>query len=51
MWQAVIASKAKQSIMPRKEGMDCFVALLLAMTIAAAIHHFSGALTRTMPHS
>src|SRR4029078_283104 len=29
---AVIASEAKQSIAPRKERMDCFVALLLAMT-------------------
>src|SRR5216683_3056577 len=28
----VIASEAKQSISPRKERMDCFVALLLAMT-------------------
>jgi hypothetical protein len=28
----VIASEAKQSISPRKEGMDCFVASLLAMT-------------------
>jgi hypothetical protein len=31
---AVIASKAKQSISPRKGRMDCFVALLLAMTVA-----------------
>jgi hypothetical protein len=29
---SVIASEAKQSISPRKERMDCFVALLLAMT-------------------
>jgi hypothetical protein len=29
---AVIASEAKQSISPRKEGMDCFVASLLEMT-------------------
>jgi hypothetical protein len=29
----VIASGAKQSIAPRKERMDCFVALLLAMTL------------------
>jgi hypothetical protein len=29
---AVIASEAKQSILPRKESMDCFVASLLAMT-------------------
>ena len=29
---SVIASDAKQSISPRKERMDCFVALLLAMT-------------------
>src|SRR6266700_4473958 len=29
---AVIASEAKQSIAPRKERMDCFVAALLAMT-------------------
>jgi hypothetical protein len=28
----VIASEAKQSIVPRKERMDCIVALLLAMT-------------------
>jgi hypothetical protein len=28
----VIASEAKQSIAPPKERMDCFVALLLAMT-------------------
>jgi len=28
----VIASEAKQSIVPRKESMDCFVAALLAMT-------------------
>src|SRR5260370_34499747 len=28
----VIASAAKQSISPRKERMDCFVASLLAMT-------------------
>jgi hypothetical protein len=28
----VIASEAKQSIVPRKERMDCFVATLLAMT-------------------
>jgi hypothetical protein len=31
----VIASEAKQSISPRKERMDCFVATLLAMTIWA----------------
>jgi hypothetical protein len=30
---AVIASGAKQSISPRKGRMDCFVALLLAMTV------------------
>jgi hypothetical protein len=29
---AVIASEAKQSISPRKEGIDCFVASLLEMT-------------------
>jgi hypothetical protein len=29
----VIASAAKQSILPRKERMDCFVASLLAMTV------------------
>jgi hypothetical protein len=29
----VIASEAKQSISPRKGRMDCFVALLLAMTM------------------
>jgi hypothetical protein len=29
----VIASGAKQSISPRKERMDCFVASLLAMTL------------------
>ncbi|MEO8319315.1 MAG: hypothetical protein ABI561_13405 [Bradyrhizobium sp.] len=28
----VIASEAKQSILRRKERMDCFVAALLAMT-------------------
>jgi uncharacterized membrane protein YeiH len=28
----VIASAAKQSILPSKERMDCFVALLLAVT-------------------
>jgi hypothetical protein len=28
----VIASEAKQSISPRKERIDCFVASLLAMT-------------------
>jgi hypothetical protein len=28
----VIASEAKQSIPPRKERMDCFIASLLAMT-------------------
>ena len=32
----VIASEAKQSIGPRKERMDCFVASLLAMTVAGA---------------
>jgi hypothetical protein len=32
MPNAVIASEAKQSILPRQERMDCFVALLLAMT-------------------
>ncbi len=31
-----MTGSAKQSISPRKEGMDCFVALLLAMT---AYHH------------
>src|SRR5260370_29296141 len=30
--ETVIASAAKQSIAPRKERMDCFVAALLAMT-------------------
>ena len=29
----VIASEAKQSSKPRKERLDCFVALLLAMTL------------------
>jgi hypothetical protein len=29
---AVIASEAKQSIVPRNGRMDCFVASLLAMT-------------------
>jgi hypothetical protein len=33
MPQPVIASEAKQSIAPRKEKMDCFVAALLAMTV------------------
>src|SRR5665213_1896384 len=31
---AVIASAAKQSIVPQEERMDCFVAALLAMTEA-----------------
>src|SRR3982074_285954 len=35
---AVIASEAKQSISPRKERMDCFVAPLLAMTATALLH-------------
>jgi hypothetical protein len=30
--RSVIASEAKQSIFPREERMDCFVASLLAMT-------------------
>jgi len=30
---SVIASEAKQSMPQRKERMDCFVALLLAMTV------------------
>jgi hypothetical protein len=30
--ETVIASAAKQSISPREERMDCFVASLLAMT-------------------
>src|SRR6185312_1156362 len=34
----VIASEAKQSISPRKERMDCFVASLLAMTASIAGH-------------
>jgi hypothetical protein len=29
----VIASEAKQSILPHEERMDCFVASLLAMTV------------------
>jgi hypothetical protein len=33
MLAAVIASEAKQSIVRHKERMDCFVALLLAMTV------------------
>jgi hypothetical protein len=32
VYLAVIASGAKQSILPREERMDCFVASLLAMT-------------------
>jgi hypothetical protein len=32
----VIASEAKQSILPHKERVDCFVASLLAMTVSAA---------------
>jgi hypothetical protein len=36
MLLAVIASEAKQSIVPRQERMDCFVASLLAMTEFAA---------------
>jgi len=35
-WLSVIASAAKQSIVPRKERMDCFVATLLAMTAEIA---------------
>src|SRR5258706_6209866 len=31
--ETVIASEAKQSISPRKERVDCFVASLLAMTL------------------
>jgi hypothetical protein len=31
-----MTGSAKQSISPRKEGMDCFVASLLAMTIGRA---------------
>jgi len=31
--RAVIASEAKQSILPRKERLDCFVASLLGMTM------------------
>src|SRR5882757_7720557 len=34
--RAVIASEAKQSISPRKEGMDCFAAL--AMTVSGRWH-------------
>jgi hypothetical protein len=30
--RSVIASEAKQSIVPHEERMDCFVASLLAMT-------------------
>jgi hypothetical protein len=33
----VIASEAKQSMLLHKEGMDCFVASLLAMTTSAAM--------------
>jgi hypothetical protein len=33
----VIASEAKQSMPPRKERMDCFVASLLAMTMRTAL--------------
>jgi hypothetical protein len=33
MRPTVIASEAKQSIVPHKERMDCVVALLLAMTV------------------
>src|SRR5258708_26564480 len=36
----VIASEAKQSISPRKERMDCFVALLLAMTALNPLNRF-----------
>jgi hypothetical protein len=32
-FEAVIASEAKQSIERREERVDCFVALLLAMTL------------------
>src|SRR5829696_2185238 len=40
---SVIASAAKQSIPPRKERMDCFVASLLAMTKESVrrIHQFT----------
>jgi hypothetical protein len=37
LWFFVIAGGAKQSISPRKERMDCFVASLLAM---AAVFRF-----------
>src|SRR5260370_15599732 len=45
--QAVIASGAKQSILPHKERMDCFVASLLAMTALQFPHrppHSRGAM-------
>ncbi|THD56648.1 MAG: hypothetical protein E8A46_03335 [Bradyrhizobium sp.] len=38
----VIASEAKQSILPRKERMDCFVASLLAMTAGSETTQTSG---------
>ncbi|CAN0464639.1 unnamed protein product, partial [Phaeothamnion confervicola] len=33
IWNAVIASAAKQSISPRKERMDCFAALAMTITL------------------
>jgi len=40
--ETVIASEAKQSISPRKERVDCFVALLLAMTVTIFGHPATG---------
>jgi hypothetical protein len=37
-YTVVIASGAKQSIVPHKERMDCFVASLLAMTANMTSH-------------
>jgi hypothetical protein len=35
--ETVIASEAKQSIVPHKGRMDCFVASLLAMTVVGVV--------------
>src|SRR5258708_38355277 len=47
----VIASEAKQSIAPRKERMDCFVAALLAMTEWARLQMMVSAVTALPPRS
>jgi hypothetical protein len=45
--ETVIASEAKQSIVPRKERMDCFVASLLAMT-ATHVHALAAQCARAV---